>query len=108
MQSYIGSNFGEADNDETLITNAELDPDKLRLRLAQLQTEDPELDNNKQAVVLGNLGLDTAIAARKLADYNDPPLKEPVLPTIDEEEANAADQALESIDDEHLLEADAT
>lgn len=108
LQSYIGSNFGEANNDETLITNTKLNPDKLRLRLAQLQTEDLELDNNEQVVVLGNLRLDTAIATRKLADYNDPLLKEPVLLTIDEEEANAADQVLESIDDEHLLEADTT
>lgn len=61
-----------------------------------MQTEDYKLDLNKEVVALGNLRLETVIAARNLANYNDPLVADPVLPTIDEEEAIVANKVLES------------
>lgn len=83
-----------------------MDANELRLRLAALQTEDQEHNNNKEAVALGNLSLDTVLAARALGNYNDLLLVEKVIPTIDEEEADAADHAIESVDNEQLPDAD--
>lgn len=83
-----------------------MDANELRLRLAALQTEDQEHNNNKEAVALRNLSLDTVLAARALGNYNDLLLVEKVIPTIDEEEADAADYAIESVDNEQLPDAD--
>lgn len=106
---YTGSsNSSNKDdtNSNNLITNAELDANKLRLRLARLQTEDQEHNNNKEAVALRNLSLDTVLAARALGNYNDSLPVEKVIPTIDEEEANTADYTIESVNNEQLPNTD--
>lgn len=106
---YTGSSNSSNEDDtdsDNLITNAELDANKLRLRLARLQTEDQEYNNNKEAVALRNLSLDTVLAARALGDYNDSLLVEKVIPTIDKEEANIADYAIESVNNEQLPNTD--
>lgn len=106
---YTGSsdsnNKDDADSNN-LLTNAELNANKLRLRLAALQIEDQEHNNNKEAVTLRNLSLDTVLAARALGNYNDSLLVEKVIPTIDKEEANIADYTIESINNEQLPNAD--
>lgn len=83
-----------------------MNANKLRLRLAALQIEDQEHNNNKEAVTLRNLSLDTVLAARALGNYNDSLLVEKVIPTIDKEEANIADYTIESINNEQLPNAD--